>query len=241
MPNARPPTRHEFTLLDGVIEIAKSECPDVWRQLCEATPFSAADSSKEGAGKRLLSTRRLELGQNWEITFKTEGKGPNYMHKLRELGALENAIGQHALDAIRSEAWSVEGYLGHSLKKRSLPSDLMTLDALLDGLISNAIVLGDGTKLLSVRLVMSGTSEQPRRAPEAVVHREILAVCREHEAEGRKAPSKRKMGSIVKRRLQKIGYYASANWIEKLAGDARYNAFRREPGTTLASERHRKR
>ena len=153
----------EFTLLDSVIEIAKSRCFAIWSEYCERAyqlTEGPTGLSKEEAGKKLLSVPRLEIGL--EAGLKRIGLGPrlestpNYMYKPGKLGALEDEIGKRVVDALKSGCHGViKGYTSYSLDEQVAPPTLITPKALLDALNSGDLELRNGIKLSSVRLVMA--------------------------------------------------------------------------------------
>src|SRR5262249_48867041 len=149
----------EFTLLDSVIEIAKSMCFGIWTEYCERAHQLTERSgmtglSKEEAGKKILSVRTRELGpRGWESNTL------NSMYKPRKLEALENEIGRCVVDALKLDCHGViKGYASHSLDEQVAPAILITPKALLEALNSGDLELRNGIKLSCARLVMAETA-----------------------------------------------------------------------------------
>ena len=80
----------------------------------------------------------------------------------------------------------------------------------------------------------------PRRklgkASDSQIHAEIKAEYNDCVATGRKPPNLKEIGKQVQDRLRAKQLDASANHIQKLASDPRYDGLRRKPGKTVASE-----
>jgi hypothetical protein len=255
-----PPPAGE--LVDDFIAFLKSVHPNIWMRYCErAHTITNEDGpkglSKEEAGKRLLSVRRLELTQRWEVNLRTEGKGANYLYALGELKDPENEIANCAVDALKSGAWVIQGYDPKLDKKRNAPQVLITAKTVLEALDANSdsIELKDGGKLFDARLVRAEPLQVPPPAPDlsqnettaaAPLKSEVDAVIQElllTEYENALAakeptpPSAKDAGRIVAPHVKARGYpNVSANRVQALAEGEQYKTLRRGRGRHRMSE-----
>jgi hypothetical protein len=171
--------------VDDVNSFAQTVCPDIWTRYCEqahtiTNEYGPEGLSKEKAGKYLLSVRRLELTQRWEVNLKTEGKGAGYMNALWELKDLENEMANRFVDALKSGALVMQGYDPKLEKERVAAPVLITAKTVLQALDANSegiIELKDGSKLFDTRLVRAEATapevmspaaalREPQRAPD---------------------------------------------------------------------------
>jgi hypothetical protein len=77
-------------------------------------------------------------------------------------------------------------------------------------------------------------------ASKAVIRDEIRLANTEAKAAGRDGLNVNKLADVVQPRLQYRGYDASKKLIKEIAKEDEFKAFRRRPGTTLASERRKR-
>lgn len=86
-----------------------------------------------------------------------------------------------------------------------------------------------------------GNAAPLKPAPDPEIHKAITNAYDSANETGQKPPNLKEIAAPVQAILRNSGYRASGNRIQQLAGDARHNRRRREPGKTVASEKRQHR
>jgi hypothetical protein len=224
-------------LVDAIMAIVQEDAPDGWRRYFEIAPrvirkdrkVPAADAPRELLRDRLQWVS-YDLGQR---NLREEGS-ESWRLETDFLSLFVAAVGDHRCH--------VTGIRGGKGAEEPLPAVLITGETI-KGLRGDKWENLGGTTWHGIRAYMGPSPLTPdselKPANEDRVRAVIrveYAVCAEN---GHKPPNVKEIAGPVLIRLRAMGRTASDRLIMRIAGEDEFEALRRKPGKTVASERKR--